>query len=83
MSLTMDHLKENFVRAKETNSPYVFVAVIAEGVDELIVIPERSFEAKEKFYVGAYTDNLTHVMNKNVSIRGLSYGSGREIQNII
>lgn len=82
MTLTKKHLKNNFERAKETNSPFVFVAIVAEGVEELILIPERSFEAKEKFYLGAYSDDLTHVMNKSVYIRGLSYGDIDDSSNI-
>lgn len=83
MTLTKQHLQNNFVKAKETDAAYVFIAIRAEGVDELIVIPKQSFEAKEKFYLGAYSDDLTHVMNKNVYIRGLSYGGVDEIPNII
>ncbi len=83
MSLTKQHLQNTFTKAKETNSPYVFVVIVAEGVEEAILIPERSFEAKEKFYLGAYSEDLTHVMNKNVYIRGLSYGDLDEIPNII
>lgn len=83
MALTKQHLKNNFAKARETDSPYVFIGICADGIDEVIAIPERSFEAKEKFYLGAYSDDLTHVMNKNVYIRGLSYGDLDELRNIL
>ena len=83
MTLTKQHLKNNFTKAKETNSPFVFVVIVAEGVEEVIVIPQRSFEAKEEFYLNAYGDDLTHVMNKNVYIRGLSFGRANELSRII
>lgn len=83
MSLTKEHLQNTFNTARENGVDYVFVAIIAEGVEEVIVIPKESFDAKEKFYLGAYSEELTHVMNKNVKIRGLSYGSCYELENII
>lgn len=81
--LTKQMLANNFAKARETKSPYVFVGINADGIDELIVIPERSFDAKEQFYLGAYTDELVHVMNKSVYIRGLSYGDVDQIANIL
>jgi hypothetical protein len=83
MSLTKKHLQSNFAKARETNSPYVFVGLQAEGVSEVIVVPKKSFDAKEQFYMNAYSDNLTHVMNKNVVITGLSYGDSEQLTNII
>lgn len=83
MSLSKEELKATFEKAREMKMPYVFVAIRAEGVDEAIVIPERSFDEKEKFYLDAYTDDLKHVMNKNVFIRGLSFGSEKELSRII
>jgi len=83
LSLTKKHLQENFRKAREVDSPYVFIGINADGIDELIVIPKRSFDAKEKFYLDAYSDDLTHVMNKNVYIRDLSYREAKEIENII
>jgi hypothetical protein len=83
MSLTKKHLQSNFAKARETNSPYVFVRLKAEGVSEVIVVPKKSFDAKEQFYLNAYGDDLTHVMNKNVIITGLSYGDSDQIPNII
>lgn len=83
MSLTKKHLQNNFTKAREIDSPYVFIGISADGIEELIVIPKQSFDAKEKFYMNAYDDDLTHVMNKSVFIRGLSYGNAKEIENII
>jgi len=83
MMPTKKDLLTTFARAKETNSPYVFVRINAEGVAELIVIPERSFKAKEKFYRGAYNNDLTHVMNKNVVITNFSCGEIDKVSNII
>jgi len=83
MTLTKQHLQNTFARAKETNSPYVFVGLKAEGIAEVIVIPKQSFDAKEQFYLNAYSNDLTHVMNKNVMITGLSYGEADQIPNII
>ncbi|PIC72420.1 hypothetical protein [Sporosarcina sp. P17b] len=83
MSLTKQHLQNNFNKAREADSPYVFIGISAEGVDEVIVIPKRSFEDKENFYLSAYDENLNHVMNKKVYIRGFSFGDVDEIRNII
>ena len=83
MSLTKEHLQNTFNTAKENGVDYVFVAIIAEGVEEVIVIPKQSFDAKKMFYLEAYNNELIHVMNKNVYIRDLSYGSCYELENII
>ena len=83
MALTKKTLKQTFEKARDLNMPYVFVVIRAEGVDEAIVIPERSFDDKEKFYMNAYNDDLSHVMNKNVYIRGLSFGSEKELPRVI
>lgn len=83
MGLTKDALTTIFAKAIETDSPFVFVTINAEGTDEVIVVPKRSFEAKEVFYNKAYNDELVHVMNSKVCIRGLSYGKAEELNNII
>lgn len=83
MSLSKQHLQNTFNTARENEMDYVFVAIVAEGVEEVIVIPNKSFDAKEQFYMNAYGDDLKHIMNKNVYIRGLSYGSCYELENII
>jgi len=81
--LTKQSLQDTFTKARETDSPYVFVGLSADGIDELIVIPKRSFNAKEAFYLSAYSDELVHVMNKSVYIRGLSYGDVDQIANVL
>lgn len=83
MVLTKATLKRTFEEARRMNMPYVFVVIRAEGVDEVVVIPERSFDAKEKFYMNAYDEELTHVMNNNVCIRGLSFGRENELSRVI
>ena len=80
--LTKKDLKAIFTKAKEEGSKFVFVGIEAEGVQETICIPERSFVEKQAFYERSYTDDLVHVMNKNVFIRGLSYGGSDQLDNI-
>lgn len=57
-----------FDRAIEFEYKYVVVRISAEGVEESIVIPKQSFLEKKAFYKSAYNEDLTHVMNANVSI---------------
>lgn len=83
MGLTKQSLTETFAKAKEKESPFVFVAIVAEGTEEVIVVPAKSFEAKEQFYSKAYNDDLVHVMNSKVRIRGMAYGHAEELNNII
>lgn len=80
--LTKKNLKETFTKAKEEDSEFVFVGIEAEGVQETICIPKRSFDEKQAFYERSYTDELVHVMNKNVFIRGLSYGGSEQLDII-
>lgn len=82
MGLTKQHLTNAFTRARETDSSFVFVAVVAEGTEEIITIPKRSFDAKEAFYLRIYNDELVHGMNSQVYIRGLSFGEAEELNNI-
>lgn len=82
MGLTKKHLIEQFDRAREEEAPFVFVGIEAEGVQETICVPERSFDEKQAFYERSYTDELVHVMNKNVFIRGLSYGGSNQLDII-
>lgn len=82
MALTKEHLKNTFTRARETDASFVFVAVVAEGTEEIITIPKRSFDAKEAFYSRIYNEELVHGMNSQVYIRGLSYGEAEELKNI-
>ncbi|WP_223145205.1 hypothetical protein [Planococcus sp. ANT_H30] len=83
MGLTKEALFQTFDKARETESSFVFVTVNAEGTDEVIVIPPKSFDAKEQFYDKAYNDELVHVMNSKVFIRGVAYGKAEELNNII
>lgn len=83
MSLNKKDLLRVFDEATDRDYPYVFVKVEAEGIEELIIIPRRSFEAKKDFYTNAYNDDLTHVMNKNVKLTDLGYGNELEISNFI
>lgn len=51
---------------------FVILEIVAEGIREFIVIPRESFIEKLSFYKRSYTDDLVHVMNKDVSIVGVS-----------
>lgn len=82
MSLTKEQLIEQFEKAREEKSSFVFVGIEAEGVQETICIPSRSFDEKQAFYERSYTENLVHVMNKNVFIRGLSRGGSEQLDII-
>ncbi|MEE3805448.1 hypothetical protein V2H29_00630 [Lysinibacillus fusiformis] len=57
-----------FSVAREKELPFVVVGIEAEGTKEAIVVPSESFDAKEQFYVNAYSDELVHVMNSKVRI---------------
>lgn len=61
-------LLSQFESAKHDQSDFVYVAIIAEGTKEVILIPRESFVDKQSFYERSYTDDLIHVMNKNVKI---------------
>lgn len=82
MKLTKKDLVEQFNLARKEGSKFVFVGIEAEGVQETICIPKRSFDEKQAFYERSYTDNLVHVMNKNVFIRGLSRGGSEQLDFI-
>ena len=82
-SLTKEGLQATFSSARHTGAPYVFVSIRAEGVDEVIAIPRKSFAAKEAFYMKAYTDDLVHCMNERVYVRGLGYGDVDQIQYML
>ncbi|ANU28449.1 hypothetical protein I858_015780 [Planococcus versutus] len=83
MGLAKEALFQTFDKARETESPFVFVKVNAEGTDEVIVIPAKSFDAKEQFYDKAYNNELVHVMNSKVCIRLVSYGVASDLYTII
>lgn len=53
---------------KDSDYSFVILEIVAEGTREFIVVPRESFAEKLSFYKRSYTDDLVHVMNKNVSI---------------
>lgn len=57
-----------FEKAEQNDSDFVYVAIIAEDVKEVILVPRESFAEKKAFYKRSYTEKLVHVMNKNVKI---------------
>lgn len=66
--LNKQMLKDIFDTAREQKLPFVVVGIEAPTGQEAIVIPAQTYDAKEVFYMSAYDDNLTHVMNSNVRI---------------
>lgn len=70
-----DELIDTFLHAQISNSKYVFVKIEAEGTEECIVIPRKSFYKKQNFYKGAYDENLIHVMNSKVKITDFVHGN--------
>lgn len=66
--LTKQDLINIFSVARDKELPFVVVGIEAEGTKEAIVVPSESFDAKEQFYVNAYSDELVHVMNSKVRI---------------
>ena len=83
MEMTKDLLNENFDKARDNESPFVFVSIVAEGTAEVIAIPEESFDAKEQFYDRVYNDDLVHVMNSKVYIQAVTHGHAEELNNLI
>ncbi|MEK5334345.1 MULTISPECIES: hypothetical protein [unclassified Lysinibacillus] len=83
MKLTKQNLINTFKAAREEEASFVFVGIEAEGIKEAIAVPTISFDAKEQFYMNAYSDELVHVMNSKVRIFGLSFGSATAIHDII
>lgn len=83
MNLTKQNLINTFTAARAEGTPFVFVGIEAEGVKEVIAVPSVSFDAKEKFYISAYTDDLAHVMNSKVCITGLTHGGVGAIYDLI
>lgn len=72
--LTKEDLINLFSVARDKQLPFVFVSIEAEGVKEVIAVPSESFDAKEKFYNNAYSDELVHVMNSKVRITNVIAG---------
>lgn len=83
MNLTKQNVINTFAGAREQGSKFVFVSIDAEGISEVIAVPQASFDAKEKFYMGAYKDDLTHVMNSKVKIVGLNHGDSDSLDDVI
>lgn len=81
--MTKDNLNLAFEEAKSSNARFIFVGVDADGVKEVIAIPSRSFEKKQEFYNTAYSNDLIHVMNKNVHIYGVSHGDEKALYQLI
>lgn len=76
-------LNLEFNEAIASKARFIFVGVNAEGVEEVICIPNRSFEKKKEFYNNAYSDELVHVMNKNVRIFGFARGDEEALNQLI
>lgn len=72
-----------FDEAIASNAKYIFIGINADGVEEVIAIPSRSFDKKREFYNNAYSDVLVHVMNKNVFIFGFAYGDATVLSQLI
>lgn len=83
MTLTKQNLKETFKSARTVGSSFVFVGIEAEGIKEVISIPSPSFDAKEQFYINAYSDDLVHVMNSKVKITGITHGESEVLYDLI
>ena len=79
MQLTKQNLIKTFDGAREYDAPFVFVGIEAEGIKEVIAVPEQSFDAKEEFYIKAYSDDLVHVMNSKVRVFGLTFGEAEAV----
>ena len=81
--LTKENLNIVFDKAQAINAPFVFVAIEAEGIKEVIAVPAVSYDAKQSFYNTAYSDDLVHVMNSSVRIVGLTYGHSDALNDLV
>lgn len=81
--ITKQNLNNAFDSAIKENASYVGVKVSAEGTEECIVIPSKSFEDKRNFYNRAYTEELIHSMNSKVKIVGFTHGDWSDIEELI
>lgn len=81
--MNKEQLIHVFAQARKDSQPFVFVELSTPAGREVIVIPSDSFNKKEEFYLNAYSNDLVHVMNKEVYINGLSYGNSSELDFII
>lgn len=82
-TLNKQNLINTFKGAKGAKSSYVALWIEAEGVDEYIVVPEKSFDAKLDFYKRSYSDELVHVMNSKVFIKGMTYGGLEVLEELL
>ena len=80
--LTIQNLNNTFESAIKEGAKYVGVKVSADGTDECIVIPNKSFADKRTFYNRAYTNKLIHVMNSNVKIVAFTHGDLNDIEEL-
>lgn len=78
-----ENLNLAFDEAIASKARFIFVGVNADGVEEVIAIPNRSLEKKKEFYNNAYSDDLVHVMNKNVRIFGFTHGEEEALNQLI
>lgn len=78
-----ENLNLAFEDAKSSQARFIFIGINADGVVEVIAIPNRSFEKKQEFYNNAYSDELVHVMNKSVSIFDFTYGDEEALSQLI
>ena len=76
-------LMDTFMRARGTNSEYVFIAIKLPDteVPEIIVNRKENFDRKEAYYLKTYDENLRHYHNKDIAIVGMSYGNLEQIKN--
>lgn len=81
--LKKENLNIAFNTAIKENAKFVFVGIDVEGTEEIISIPNKSFLAKIDFYNNAYSDDLTHVMNKNVKIFGITHGDESNLSDLL
>ena len=83
MTLTKIDLNNAFADAAVKDSQFVFVRINAEGTEEIIAIPEKSFISKRAFYEKAYDAGLRHVMNTSVAITGVAHGNALAIHHLV
>ncbi|OME54049.1 hypothetical protein BSK59_15825 [Paenibacillus odorifer] len=71
-SLTLDGLIDCFDTARNESYEFVAIRVKMEGFpkDEIIVNPYENIEAKLKYYMETYDQNLKHRFAQGISITG-------------
>ena len=76
MELTIEHLINNFKRAKRNCSHYIGVFIEMEGFNnpEVIINSFENFDKKLAYYIDAYDENLNHKHAKGIKIVGFTYG---------